>query len=149
MNLYVVRPDGSWYVRPDITLVRDADRFCLPDDFSGARAWRCRCFRIDKAGKAVMPRFARRYVSEWAPGICFYGQRADSSCTPYLDRSTWVAREFQPLASLSEASVESALEALSRVSSQLSLRIGDFLLLEYDSPAELQRGQTLDNITIV
>ena len=120
MNLYVVRPDGSWYVRPDITLVRDADRFCLPDDFSGAHAWRCRCFRIDKAGKAVVPRFARRYVSE-----------------------------FQPLASLSEASVESALEALSRVSSQLSLRIGDFLLLEYDSPAELQRGQTLDNITIV
>lgn len=149
MNLYVVRPDGSWYPRPDVTLVRDADRFCLPDDFTGARAWHCHCFRIDKAGKAVQPRFARRYISEWAPGICFYGQCADGTCTPHLDRSTWVAREFQPLESLPDAVADAADEALVRISSQLSLRIGDLILLEYASPGELRRGQTVDNITIV
>lgn len=148
MNLYVVRPDGSWYARPDITLVRDADRFCLPDDCSGARAWRCRCFRIDKAGKAVPPRFARRYLGGWAPGICFYGLTA-AGATPYLDRATWMDRSFQALETLPDDVLNAAVDALQRVSGRLSLRIGDLLLLEYDQPAELQRGQTLDNITIV
>ena len=66
MNIHVVRPDGSWYSRPDITLVRDADRFCLPDDCTGALAARCHCVRIEKAGKAIAPRFADRYLDSWA-----------------------------------------------------------------------------------
>jgi len=149
MNLHVVRPDGSWYARPDITLVRDADRFCLPDDCTGARAARCRCIRIGKAGKAIAPRFADRYLDGWAKGICFYGVLADVSVTPFLDRATWVDRDFQPLSGIpadEHARIVAVLEALSR---HLSLRIGDLLLFELSDPAPLERGETIDNITIL
>ena len=43
MDIVVVRTDGSWYTRPDITLVRDADRFCLPGDCTGALAYKACC----------------------------------------------------------------------------------------------------------
>lgn len=149
MNLHVVRTDGSWYARPDITLVRDADRFCLPDDCTGALAARCRCVRIDKAGKAVAPRFARRYFSQWAPGICFYGVLEDGSATPFLDRATWVARDFQPVEELGDVAFVPIIEGLERVSRHVSLRIGDLLLFELTTPAPIERGETIDQITIV
>ena len=149
MNIHVVRTDGSWYARPDVTLVRDADRFCLPDDCTGALAARCRCFRIDKAGKAIAPRFARRYFSQWAPGICFYGVLADGSTTPFLDRATWVSRDFQDVDALPADALQRAGDGLERISRHLSLRIGDFLLFELTTPAPFRRGDTLDNISIV
>ena len=149
MNLHVVRTDGSWYARPDITLVRDADRFCLPDDCTGARAARCRCIRIDKAGKAIEPRFARRYFSTWAPGICFYGVLADGEVTPYLDRATWVSRDFQSLDSLGDVEFAHFIDGLECVSRHVSLRIGDLLLFELTTPAPMKRGETIDQITIV
>ena len=149
MNLHVVRPDGSWYARPDITLVRDADRFCLPDDCTGALAARCRCLRIDKAGKAVASRFARRYFSSWAPGICFYGILADGAVTPYLDRASWVDRDFQPVDSLPEDDMLRIVEGLERISRHVSLRIGDFLMFELSLPALLKRGDTIDTISVL
>ena len=149
MNIHVVRTDGSWYSRPDITLVRDADRFCLPDDCTGALAARCRCIRIDKAGKAIAPRFARRYFSTWAPGICFYGVLADGTVTPYLDRATWVDRDFQSLDSLGDVEFAHFIDGLERVSRHVSLRIGDLLLFELTTPAPIGRGETIDQITIV
>jgi hypothetical protein len=149
MNIHVVRTDGSWYARPDVTLVRDADRFYLPDDCTSALACRCHCIRIDKAGKAVAPRFARRYFSSWAPGICFYGVLSDDEVTPYLDRATWVDRDFQPVETLPEDELHRAVEGLERVSRHVSLRIGDFLLFEQTLPTPVRRGDTIDNITVV
>lgn len=149
MNIHVVRPDGSWYSRPDITLVRDADRFCLPDDCSGACAVPARCFRIDKAGKAVETRFAGRYLSAWADSLLFYGQTADGGMTPYLDRATWVDRDFRDIAALETADAARAVQALVQVSRHVSLRIGDFLILETDKPALLRRGDICHNIAIL
>ena len=149
MNLHVVRTDGSWYARPDITLVRDADRFCLPDDCTGALAARCHCIRIEKAGKAIAPRFADRYLDSWAPGICFYGILADGGITPFLDRATWVDRGFQSLGALPDAERQRIVAVLERLSRHLSLRIGDLLLFEQTAPAPLGRGDTIDNISIV
>ena len=149
MNIHVVRTDGSWYARPDITLVRDADRFCLPDDCTGALACRCHCIRIDKAGKAVAPRFARRYFSSWAPGICFYGVTTDGAATPFLDRATWVDREFQSVDTLPDDAMLRIVEGLECISRHVSLRIGDFLMFELSLPAPLKRGDTIDTISIL
>ena len=149
MNIHVVRTDGSWYARPDITLVRDADRFCLPDDCISALACRCRCIRIDKAGKAIAPRFARRYFSSWAPGICFYGILADGAVTPYLDRATWVDRDFQPVDSLPENELQRMIEGLERISRHVSLRIGDLLMFELTTPAPIGPGETIDQISMI
>lgn len=149
MNIHVVRPDGSWYARPDITLVRDADRFCLPDDCSGALAFRSRCIRIEKAGKAIAPRFASRYFNSWAPAVLFYGLTAGGTPTPYLDRATWVSRDFQPVGEREEAFRQQVVRTLEQLSLHLSLRIGDFLIFEQGDPVVLQRGDHLDNIDIL
>ena len=149
MNIHVVRPDGSWYSRPDITLVRDADRFCLPDDCTGALACRGRCIRIAKSGKAIAVRFARRYFDSWAPAILFYGLLTDGSITPYLDRATWVDRDFHSVEELDAADCERIIPALEQVSRHLSLRIGDFLIFEQAEPEPLRRGDHFDNIDIL
>ena len=149
MNLHVVRPDGSWYSRPDITLVRDADRFCLPDDCTGALACRGRCIRIEKAGKAVAPRFARRYFDSWADAVLFYGLTADRAVTPLLDRATWVDRDFSSVETLDEPALEQVVRSLVQISRHLSLRIGDFLIFELTEPVPLQRGDHFDNIDIL
>ena len=149
MNIHVVRPDGSWYSRPDITLVRDADRFCLPDDCTSALACRGLCIRIGKAGKAVEPRFARRYPDGWASAVLFYGVTADGTPTPLLDRATRVDRDFHSFDTLDAAWQESALQALVRISLHLSLRIGDFMILECDGPVPLGRGCVFENIDIL
>jgi len=149
MNIHVVRPDGSWYSRPDITLVRDADRFCLPDDCRSALACRACCVRIEKAGKAIVPRFAQRYFNSWAAAILFYGQTEDGSVTPYLDRATWVDRSFHPAEELTSPLRERIVCGLERISLHLSLRIGDFLLFEQGEPVPLQRGAHFDNIEVL
>ncbi len=149
MNIHVVRPDGTWYSRPDITLVRDADRFCLPDDCTGALGCRGRCIRIGKAGKAVEPRFSRRYPDGWAPSVLFYGITADGTPTPLLDRATQVDREFRPFDSLESTEQEAALQALVSISRHLSLRIGDFLIIEREKPAPLGRGDVFESIDIL
>ena len=149
MNIHVVRPDGSWYSRPDITLVRDADRFCLPDDCTGALACRGRCIRIAKSGKAIAARFARRYFDSWAPAILFYGLLTDGSITPYLDRATVVGREFRPVSELDSAELEQMTAHVVRISLHISYRIGDFIVFEQDPPVPLGRGGRLGNIDIL
>ena len=149
MNIHVVRPGGDWYARPDVTLVRDADLFCLPDDCTGALAVRACCIRIEKAGKAIAPQFARRYFDRAADSILFYGALPDGTTTPYLDRSTWVSRDFRPADTLDEALQERILRTLCRISLHLSLRIGDFLIFELTPPAPLHRGDFIDTIAIL
>jgi len=149
MNLHVVRPDGSWYSRPDITLVRDADRFCLPDDCTGALACRGRCIRIGKAGKAVEPRFASRYLDGWAPAVLFYGTTSDGLATPYLDRATQVDRDFSPFDTLEAEDRQRIVSSLGQISRHVSLRIGDFLIFEQSEPVLLDRGGIFENIAIL
>lgn len=149
MNIHVVRSDGSWYSRPDATLVRDADRFCLPDDCISALACRGRCIRIGKSGKAIAPAFARRYPDGWTSSVLFYGITADGTLTPLLDRATQVDREFRTFDSLEASGQEAALRALVLISRHLSLRIGDFIIIEREEPVPLQRGGTFENIDIL
>ena len=149
MNIHVVKPDGSWYCRPDVTLVRDADRFCLPDDCTGAIAYRGLCIRIEKAGKAVVPRFAGRYFNSWTDAVLFYGITADGTVTPNLDRATVVGRDFHKTESLDTGTLGRITETLCRISLHLSLRIGDFIIFEQPAPTELPRGGQIDTIAIL
>ena len=149
MNILVVKPYGSWYCRPDVTLVRDADRFCLPDDCTEALAFRGLCIRIDKAGKAVVPRFASRYFDSWTDAVLFYGITSDGTVTPDLDRATVVSRDFRPVDSLDAATLERIAETICRISLHLSIRIGDFIIFEQPEPTELGRGGYLDTIAIL
>lgn len=149
MDIVVVRTDGSWYTRPDITLVRDADRFCLPDDCTAALAFRARCIRVEKAGKAIGEAFAARYFNAWADAILLYGRTADGRLTPYLDRATVVGRAFSPASQLEPAEWQRMTACALNISQHLSYRIGDFIVFEQDPPVTLERGGRFDNIDIL
>ncbi len=149
MDIVVVRTDGSWYTRPDITLVRDADRFCLPDDCEGALARRARCLRIEKAGKALEEKFASRYFNSWAGGILLYGCTVDGTLTPYLDRATVVERTFHPVTELDPAELQRMTGHVVRISRHISYRIGDLIVFEQEPSVPLSRGGRFDNIDIL
>lgn len=148
MDILVVRPDGSWYSRPDVTLVRDRDRFFLPDDCDGALACRCRALRADKAGKAIAPKFFPRYFSEWAQGVLFYGVPAGGEATPLIDRSTWIDLSFHPLSGLPGDETENYARAVASISSRLSIRIGDLICFELEDPVSLRRGEMFENLLV-
>lgn len=149
MDIVVVRTDGSWYTRPDITLVRDADRFCLPADCTGALVYKACCIRIEKAGKALEERFCDRYFTSYANAYLLYGVLADGRTTPYLDRATIVAREFQPLAELAPEARATMTRAIVGISQHLSYRIGDFIVFEQEPATPLERGAHFENIDIL
>lgn len=149
MDIVVVRTDGSWYTRPDITLVRDADRFCLPDDCKAAVAHKTLCLRIEKAGKALEERFAHRYFDSFAHGILLYGIQEDGSLTPYLDRATVVERQFHPLEQLDKDLSAAMTATVVKISRHISYRIGDLIAFEQDPPKPLERGEHFENIDIL
>ena len=149
MNIIVVRADGSWYTRPDITLVRDADRFCLPDDCKEAVVLHAMCIRIEKAGKAIEKRFADRYFNCCAKAFLLYGALDDGSLTPYLDRATIVEREFRPFDTLAESARNGMTDKIVEISRRISYRIGDFIIFEQEPPVRLKRGAHFENIDIL
>lgn len=149
MDIVVVRTDGSWYTRPDITLVRDADRICLPGDCTGALAFKACCIRIEKAGKALEDRFCDRYFHSYAEAFLLYGVLADGRTTPYLDRATVVAREFHPLADLAPETRAAMTRAIVGISQHISYRIGDFIVFESEPAVSLERGGHFENIDIL
>ena len=151
MNLVVVRPDGSFYARPDTTLVRGARDFYLPDDLSFVEARPCRWIRILKSAKAVQERFAERYYDAVGTGLLLYGD-GDVSL---LDSSTYIFDDAAPTGSDhpsggTEAGESSALPdgsspfsaALANVTNHLLLHQGDLLILESPDSLTLRRGDT-------
>ena len=163
MNLVVVRPDGSFYARPDTTLVRGARDFYLPDDLSFVEARPCRWIRILKSAKAVQERFAERYFDAVGTGLLLYGDGEVS----LLDASTYIFDDAAPNGSVraslatapngsdhpsggTKAGESSALPdgsspfsaALASVTNHLLLHQGDLLILESPDSLTLRRGDT-------
>lgn len=151
MNLVVVRPDGSFYARPDTTLVRGARDFYLPDDLFWVEVRPCRWIRILKSAKAVQERFAERYYDAVGSGLLLYGD-GDVSL---LDSSTYIFDDAVPTGSDhpsggTEAGKSSALPdgsspfsaALANVTHHLLLHQGDLLILESPESLTLRRGDT-------
>ena len=151
MNLVVVRPDGSFYARPDTTLVRGARDFYLPDDLFWVEVRPCRWIRILKSAKAVQERFAERYYDAVGSGLLLYGD-GDVSL---LDSSTYIFDDAVPTGSDhpsggTEAGKSSALPdgsspfsaALANVTHHLLLHQGDLLILESPDSLTLRRGDT-------
>lgn len=151
MNLVVVRPDGSFYARPDTTLVRGARDFYLPDDLSWVEVRPCRWIRILKSAKAVQERFAERYYDAVGTGLLLYGDGVVS----LLDASTYIFDDAAPTGSGyphggTKVGESSALPdgsspfsaALANVTHHLLLHQGDLLILESPDSLTLRRGDT-------
>ena len=140
MNIVVVRPDGSFYTRPDTTLVRGARDYYLPDDLSSVTACRCRWISLKKSAKAVSARFSSRYYDAVGEGVLLYGEGGIS----YLDASTCIFPETRPAAALSEAEHARLAGTLEKVTRHQLLRLADLVVFEEPGGASLSRGETVD-----
>ncbi|MBQ0087044.1 MAG: hypothetical protein KBS72_05120 [Bacteroidales bacterium] len=143
MNLIVLRSDGSWYTRPDSTLCRVSEDFYLPEGFTGIEIHKCRFVKLLKAGKSILPRFAGRYFAPLCEGYLYYGISDGGNSVPYIDRTTILLEDIpvcQPDA-----------EEISRicgVSSIMTFRRGDLVILEDPESTILKQGDTFGQIDI-
>lgn len=99
----------SFFLKPDTALLRNNDPFYIPD-FSQQVDYECELVvRIDRMGKCIDRRFARRYYNEAGLGIDFTArdlQRAAAAeglpwtMAKGFDRSAAVSPEFVPLSEI-------------------------------------------------
>jgi len=142
MNIITVRPDGSWYCRPDTTLKWLAKDLYLPDGISYVTARRCLFFRIEKGAKAVAQRFAGRYCKEYGPGIMLYGNGTESN----MDDTSLLFRErCKPYGELEPDMQQCFARLLEAITHTTSLRLGDVLVIETtEGEKTLKAGDTAD-----
>lgn len=98
-----------WFLKPDTALLRNNDPFYVPD-FSQEVHYECELVvRIDRVGKCIEERFARRYYHEVGLGIDFTARDVQREAIrlglPWerakaFDRSAALAPRFIPLEEL-------------------------------------------------
>lgn len=139
MNIIVVRPDGSFYTRPDTTLERDPKDFYLPDDLSAVTARTCTYIKITKAGKAVPERFATRYFDAVGKGVLLYCDDA----VPYVDYSSYFFQECTPASNCLPGEISRICSEISRITRHISVRYADIIAFESGELREYRRGDTV------
>lgn len=100
-----------FFLKPDTALLRNNDPFYIPN-FSSRVDYECELVvRIDRLGKCIDRRFARRYYNEVGLGIDFTARdlqrRAIAEGLPWtaakgFDRSAAVSPQFVPLSELGD-----------------------------------------------
>ncbi|MDE6711341.1 MAG: fumarylacetoacetate hydrolase family protein, partial [Alistipes sp.] len=98
-----------WFLKPDTALLRNNDPFYIPA-FSQEMHYECELVvRIDRVGRAIAEKFARRYYNEVGLGIDFTARdlqrEAIAQGLPWerakaFDRSAALSPRFIPLAEL-------------------------------------------------
>lgn len=98
-----------WFLKPDTALLRNNDPFYIPS-FSQEVHYECELVvRINRVGKSVAERFARRYYDEVGLGIDFTARDLQRKaiaeglpweCAKAFDHSAAISPEFVPLADL-------------------------------------------------
>lgn len=102
-------PEPVWFLKPDTALLRNNDPFYVPA-FSQEVHYECELVvRINRVGKGIAERFARRYYDEVGLGIDFTARdlqrQAIAEGLPWerckaFDRSAAISPEFVPLQEL-------------------------------------------------
>ncbi len=73
MNILISHfADNSLIIRPDSTLVRTIDRYFVPDGVAGITFSPVAVFKVNRAGKSISSRFAKRYIDSFSFGILIH-----------------------------------------------------------------------------
>ena len=163
MKIAVFRADSSYYVKPDNTLNHNNSDYYCPEGVSLLEAVPCIYTHIDKAGKCVAERFARRYCSKFGFG-CLLNDISPGALparAAATDFTSVLDMDFAPLENLPQSSFAVAVngrecftiqhslqpdafnDAICRITSRCSLRIGDIVALELDGTRRVAPGDTL------
>lgn len=104
-----IPPEPIWFLKPDTALLRNNDPFYIPA-FSQEVHYECELVvRINRVGKAIAERFARRYYDEVGLGIDFTARDLQREAiaaglswerAKAFDHSAAIAPQFVPLAEL-------------------------------------------------
>ncbi|MCL2502274.1 MAG: fumarylacetoacetate hydrolase family protein [Bacteroidales bacterium] len=143
-----------FYLKPDTALLRNGRPFYVPDfcqSISGALAL---VVKINRLGRQIVPRFARRYYQETALGFCLYAadlleqnRAAGVSCAPAcaLDYSAPLSDVFCPAGDSDIFAWEqwagnlnrSIDQSIADVSRYMFLKMGDLIWIELHPPLPL------------
>lgn len=153
MNIAVIRNNGAVYCRPDTSWEREPSDLYMPDGVSGYHYVPVVFARLCKAGKCIARRFSRRYYDSAGFGVLLYdsglldGSADSTASASCADRTTFLPMPLFSLPSLEDGeyvlmkdgmtlfrtvlgSSEIMDEALEKISSRVSLRIGDIVAIE-------------------
>ena len=161
MKIVAYKSCGDYCCRPDTTLNHNNSDYWCPDGVSSLKAVPCIYTHIDKAGKCVAERFAKRYFKTVAFG-CLLTDAAEGipqaiatsmDFTSILDMG-WM--EFPAQTSLkfdvNGSEVFSApgkdysedfARAIVDITRRSTLRIGDIIAIELDEGCTVKPGDTI------
>ncbi len=173
MNIVVQRyAHNRVYARPDTSWERENRDIFVPDHVKGYFFSPIIFVKISKAGRFISPKFASRYFESINFGILLYeeesykeGDIASASCqdhtsilpSPMYNKLTLesgentfsLLKDKEVIFKSNSASIETIEAAISLASKNISLRIGDFLAIELQTPELLaNRDNGLEQTSI-
>lgn len=150
------------YLKPDSALLVNKKPFFLPHFSEKIDARVCVVAKINRLGRHIAPKFASRYYSEIAPGLCFIDrdinnttQLNELTCGIAFDNSMAVGTflgdaETEWIWRIGEVEqrqaklIEDLDNAVARVSDYITLRMGDMVAVEYAcEPVSLERDMVI------
>ncbi|MCK9625933.1 MAG: hypothetical protein M0R23_05670 [Bacteroidales bacterium] len=169
MNIIVVPYNSDYYyIRPDTTLEKESKDYYCPDSISHISAAPCIYIKIIKAGKTVNNKFASRYFGLYGFGVFLYGENLicknplSFSVASSCDYTSILPTKMYNFSTIEEYSFEFIIngenystfyandffvkfvhEQISKISSMISLRIGDFIAFELSEKIPVQKDSTL------
>lgn len=145
-------PEGCFYFRPDTTLNRDCENYYCPESVTSLSVTPAVYIRVDRAGKAIAAKFARRYYSRIGYGLNITASSLIDENVPQsfcmansLDNTTYLSELFTPEAfPIKELNAETKADITTETASLLayidkkieeitpsiSVRTGDYIVFE-------------------
>lgn len=163
MKIVAYKRGGEYCCRPDTTLNHNNSDYYCPDGVTALKAVPCVYTHIDKAGKCVAPRFARRYFRSVAFG-CLLSDASEGAIqdvsasmdfTSIMDMSfadsespgagdyTFSVNGAKVYSSGGNCFIEELAEAIVEITRLTSLRIGDIVALELCDAITVGSGDIL------
>lgn len=165
---YSGQKETGWYLIADSAVSNTGKPFYLPEGKGKVTASVGIAIRINRLGKAIAPKFASRYYSEFAPVLHFrlpdYRKKLEDMGLPMdasvnFDKSLIVG-DFLPIEGIVEISLQNkgrivevinpdetikkTDEILSEISRMNTIKMGDLLITAIEGNEEINEGDVLE-----
>lgn len=173
MNILVLNHnDSSFSLRSDSTLIRNMDRYYIPDFVDSLSFSPILYFRCSRPGKSVEERFALRYVDSFGYGILLHPELSPAVTgnrefiSSALDFTTLIPVRSHPISDYDVSSSRKSLciklnghetlsglehpdngkirKAIAEITKYMSMRTGDFITFELTGKTAVAKGQKID-----
>lgn len=128
-----------FYIRPDTTLNRDSNDYFCPDYVKEITITHFTYIKIERAGKSILSKFAKRYYKSKGYGLFLNatklsinddGNLLECSVSRSLDNTTYYSQSQDYNAETDEQDFDKTLENITRY---ISIRTGDMIAIENEA----------------